>query len=92
MKKQEKSIQKLSNKEPPLKNIDAVKITQKVSSQLKEEMTTKELDELSAEICIAMVTEHPDFGDLAMRITIDNHQKNTPITFKESMMQPITDS
>ena len=77
-------IENLCNKEPKL-DIDSVAISQKVCSQLKDGITTKELDDLSSEICIAQSIDHPKFGELASRIAIDDHQKNTPRTFKEAM-------
>ena len=68
---------RLTNKNPHLHEVDPVEISQKVCSRLKDEITTQELDELSGEICISMSTKHPDFGVLASRIVIDNHQKNS---------------
>ena len=32
-----------------------------------------------------MITEHPDYGILAARITISNHQKNTSPSFSETI-------
>jgi ribonucleoside-diphosphate reductase alpha chain len=54
-------------------------VAQKVCTQLKDGMHTSELDEFAAETCAMMQARfHPSYGQLAARIVIDNHQKNTP--------------
>lgn len=67
--------------------IDPVLITQKICSRIYTGITTVELDNLASQICMSMITEHPNFGDLASRIVISNHQKNT----KESMLDVVTE-
>jgi len=69
------------------KVIDPVLITQKICSRIYTGITTVELDNLASQICMSMITEHPNFGDLASRIVISNHQKNT----KESMLDVVTE-
>ncbi len=68
-------------------SIDPVTISQKVASSLKDRMTTSELDELSSSICVARALQHPDYLELAARITISNHRKNTSENFAEVMNQ-----
>ena len=58
-------------------NIDPVIITQKICSSIYSGITTTELDNLASQICMGMITDHPDFGVLGSRIAISNHQKNT---------------
>jgi ribonucleoside-diphosphate reductase alpha chain len=36
-------------------------------------------------MCATLVTEHPDYGILASRLIISNHQKNTTPSFSEAM-------
>lgn len=62
-------------------NIDPIPIAQKVTSRLRDEMTTRELDDLSSQICMNLSEKNPEYGVLAARIAIDNHQKNTKYTF-----------
>lgn len=57
--------------------IDPIKVAQKVCNSLYDKVTTKELDELSAEIAISMSTHHPDYGVLASYISVDNLHKST---------------
>jgi len=59
-------------------------VAQKVCSQLENGMETRKLDEFSAETCALMQSRHhPNYGILAARILISNHQKNTPESLLE---------
>jgi ribonucleotide reductase alpha subunit len=62
-------------------------LTMKVIDQLYDKIETSKIDELAAEQCAAMSTQHPDFGILASRIIISNHQKNTDASFITVMKQ-----
>ena len=54
-------------------------VAQKVCSQIQSGIKTSELDEFAAETCAMMQARyHPNYGKLAARIVIDNHQKKTP--------------
>jgi ribonucleotide reductase alpha subunit len=44
---------------------------------LYDTIETTKIDELAAEQCAALSTKHLDYGTLASRIVISNHQKNT---------------
>jgi ribonucleoside-diphosphate reductase alpha subunit len=59
------------------------KVAQKVFSSMYDGISTAEIDTLSAEVSISMITEHPDYETLAMRITVSNLQKNCPKTFSD---------
>jgi len=63
--------------------IDPAVITQKTCSSMYSGITTTELDNLACQICMGMISEHPDYGILGSRIAISNHQKNTPENFSE---------
>ena len=65
-------------------NISGDKVAQKVFSSMYDNMHTHEIDTLSSEICIGMITDHPDYEILATRITASNIQKRTPKTFSKS--------
>lgn len=67
------------------KNIDPVSISKEVIDRIHDGITTTELDEIAAEICVTKTMTHPDFGILAARIAINNYQKNTPNSFLEVM-------
>lgn len=56
-------------------------ISQKVLAGLKDGIRTQELDELTTRISISLTTTHPDYGTLAARIAVSNHQKNTEASF-----------
>lgn len=59
------------------KEVDDVKIAQKVIQSLYNKVHTSELDELSAETAVSYATVHPDYGKLASRIVISNLHKET---------------
>ena len=76
-------IQKLN--EPPLKGVNPTRIAQKVFSSMYDGITTSNIDTLSAEVAVGLITEDPDYETLAMRITVSNLQKTCPGTFSEAM-------
>lgn len=61
--------------------IDGTLIAQKVCAQIYAGVTTTELDELASQLCSSMATADPEYGDLAKRIAISNHHKNTDSSF-----------
>tara|TARA_Y100001970_G_scaffold271891_1_gene367894 strand:- start:2570 stop:5203 length:2634 start_codon:yes stop_codon:yes gene_type:complete len=66
-------------------NVNYTGLVQKVIDRLYNKIKTTEIDELTAQQCASLSTTHPDYGILASRILISNHQKNTPPTFKKAM-------
>uniref|UniRef100_A0A6C0K2I7 ribonucleoside-diphosphate reductase n=1 Tax=viral metagenome TaxID=1070528 RepID=A0A6C0K2I7_9ZZZZ len=56
-------------------------LVMKVIDQLHDKIPTTKIDELTAEQCAALSTQHPDYGVLAGRIVVSNHQKNTNACF-----------
>jgi ribonucleotide reductase alpha subunit len=58
-------------------------LVMKVIDQLYDKIQTANIDELTAEQCAALSTNHPDYAILAGRIIVSNHQKNTPSSFSE---------
>jgi|UniRef100_A0A6C0BFJ9 ribonucleoside-diphosphate reductase alpha chain len=66
-------------------SIDVYDISQKVCSRIFDNVRTSQLDELAAHICSSLIIEHPDYGVMASRIIISNHQKNTSPSFSETI-------
>lgn len=66
-------------------SVNIFDIAQKVCSRIYDLVKTSELDELAAYICSSMITDHPDYGTLAARIIVSNHQKNTSPSFSETI-------
>jgi len=60
-------------------------LAMKVIDQLYDAIPTTKIDELTSEQCAALSTMHPDYGVLAGRIFVSNHQKNTSSCFYETM-------
>lgn len=68
-----------------LPGVDAHNIAQKVCSRIFDGVKTTDLDELAAQMCSTLITEHPDYGVLGARIIISNHHKNTSPSFSETI-------
>ena len=58
-------------------------LAMKVIDQLYNNISTTKIDELAAEHCAVMSSHHTDYGILAGRIVVSNHQKNTSGSFSE---------
>jgi len=88
--KEEVSFDKVTRRLKKLCNglsddINPIIIAQKVCSQIYNNVSTTELDELAAQICVSMETTHLDYGILASRIIISNNHKCTSPSFSETM-------
>ena len=66
-------------------NINFSSLCLKVIDQLYDGIPTTKIDELTAEQCASMITQHYNYGDLAARISISNLQKSTNLVFSETM-------
>jgi len=81
------SFDKISNRLKKLmweldsKNINLLKVSQKVIQGLYNKIETIKLDELSSQICANLITDHLDYGILASRIEISNLHKQTKKKF-----------
>ncbi|MFC4262963.1 ribonucleoside-diphosphate reductase subunit alpha [Ferruginibacter yonginensis] len=67
-----------------LKSDDIIEIAKKVVAGIYDNVTTTELDNLSAETAASFTTRHPDFAVLAARIAVSNLHKNTKKSFSET--------
>ena len=56
-------------------------LVMKVIDQLYDKIPTTKIDELTAEQCAVMSTQHPNYAVLAGRVVVSNHQKNTDESF-----------
>ena len=66
-------------------NCDSSKVAQQVFSSMYDNITAQEIDILSAEICIGIITSDPDYEILATRIIASNIQKVCPNNFHLAM-------
>jgi len=78
-------VNNLVEKSPKLENINVHMVVKEVISKIFDKITTAELDELSAEICVAHCTINTDYLELGSRITISNNHKNTKESFYAKM-------
>ena len=75
----------LSTNIHPTLNITYAPLVMKVVDQFHDGITTNMIDELVAEQCASMSTTKVDYGDLAARIVVSNHQKSTSNNFSSTM-------
>ena len=66
-------------------NCDSSKVAQQVFSSMYDNITTQEIDILSAEICVGMITSDPDYEILATRSVASNIHKICPNNFHLAM-------
>ena len=71
----------------PLTNVNTAKISINVADQLKDGITTSELDEFAARYCASFISEHPEYNTLASRLIVSNMHKNTPNSFSEAIQK-----
>lgn len=76
---------KTVGKDLELKNVIYGQLAMKVIDQLKDNISTTEIDELTAEQSASMTSIHPDYTKLASAITISNLHKNTEDSFYETV-------
>jgi len=65
--------------------VDSQVVAQQVFSSMYDGIHTREIDDLSAETCIALFTTDPDYELLAARIVASNIQKTAPNNFNNAM-------
>lgn len=65
--------------------VDPVKVAMRVIEGLYDGVSTSELDNLAAETAASMTISHPDYAQLAARISVSNLHKNTKKSFSETM-------
>lgn len=70
---------------PRLDNVNVHLVVKEVISKIYDEIPTKMLDELSAEICISKGTTNYEYMDLGSRIIVSNNHKNTKTCFLEKL-------
>jgi ribonucleoside-diphosphate reductase alpha chain len=66
--------------------VNADSLTQQVLARIYDGVKTSEIDELTGQLAASLSTTHPDYGILASRIAVSNHQKNTDSSFTNVML------
>jgi len=78
-------LESLINKEPKIDNVSADSVTCNIVSKFKNNISTSEIDEYTANYCASASIGNPYYAKLAARIAIDNHKKNTMRSFVDKM-------
>ena len=85
----DKVLRRLQNlKKEPSKlsdDINVHEVAQKVCTRIHNGVKTHELDEFASQLCSSLILEHPDYGNLASRLVISNHHKQTSPSFSETI-------
>jgi ribonucleoside-diphosphate reductase alpha chain len=79
-------LNSLKNMEPIL-HVNVGLIAQNTIKLMINNITTRELDNISANICASMITVHPDYGTLASRIEISNLHKETNENYYQMLLE-----
>ena len=70
----------------PALTIQADKVAQKTVTSMYDGISTEEIDTLSAEVAVGMITDDPEYETLATRIVVSNMQKTSPKCFSDAMI------
>src|SRR5688572_4362756 len=73
------------NRPPKIEHVNAYDLTLEVSKGLKRNMSTSEIDEFAIDRASSMGISNPYYLEVASRLAIDNHQKNTLKSFYDKM-------
>lgn len=68
---------------PALPAVNCHQLSLKIIAQMSDDMSTAQIDLMSAQQCVALITTSLDYGTLAARVLVSNHQKNTGPSFME---------
>lgn len=68
-----------------LRYVDTIEICKNVIQGLFDGVTTTDLDNLAAETAANMATQHPDYANLAARISVSNLHKNSDKSFSKTI-------
>jgi ribonucleoside-diphosphate reductase alpha chain/ribonucleoside-diphosphate reductase subunit M1 len=66
--------------------VQPAKVAQKVFASMYDGIKTSEIDDISADIAIHMITEHPDYETLATRLLVSNMHKTSPTCFSDCIL------
>ena len=68
-------------------NVNYTNLCVKIIDRLYNNIPTSQIDELTSQQCASLITTHPDYGTLAGRVVVSNHQKNTPNDYMTVLSQ-----
>ncbi len=68
-----------------LNGIDVLTLAQQVVRELRSGISTRDIDEFTADRSASMISQHLDYGILSGRIVINNHHKNTQNSFRDKI-------
>ncbi|KAG0436137.1 Ribonucleoside-diphosphate reductase large chain [Dictyocoela muelleri] len=69
-----------------ISDTEIIELAEKVSSGVCDNITTRQLEQLTAEACASLATKHPDYTMLATRVAVDALHKDTIDSFYEKVI------
>lgn len=80
-------LKKLISRAPKINHVNPYELMLNVTQNLRSNITTTEIDEYAGNAAASLSVMSPYYLQLAARIIIDNHQKNTSRSFVDKMRQ-----
>ena len=68
-------------------NVNYTNLCVKIIDRIYNNIPTSQIDELTSQQCASLTTTHPDYGTLAGRVVVSNHQKNTESDYLKVVSQ-----
>lgn len=78
-------INNIISRSPVIENVDPQYLVTQVVKNIKDLMHTSEIDEYVAAVAASTSIKNPSYMQLASRLAVDNHQKNTDHSFIDKM-------
>ncbi|KAM0676799.1 ribonucleotide-diphosphate reductase subunit rnr1 [Binucleata daphniae] len=69
----------------PSLEVSVTDLVNKIKAGICDNITSSQVDELSADVCASMCTVHPDYGTMAARIVVSDLHKKTEMSFSEKI-------
>ena len=67
-------------------SMNYTELTIQIIDQLYDNIETRKIDEISAQLCASQNSKHPNYGILSSRIIISNLHKNTIPVFSDAIL------
>jgi ribonucleoside-diphosphate reductase alpha chain len=78
-------LKELSAQPYPLTDINVYELAQTIIQKITNGINTSQINIFSAQICSSKATKNIQYDELAGRIIVNNHHKNTMTSFKDKM-------
>jgi ribonucleoside-diphosphate reductase alpha subunit len=80
-------LKKLINRPPIINYVNYNTLAMQIVSELKTGISTTQIDEFIAQVADSKSITEPKYAELAARLVVDNHHKNTATSFLDKMKE-----